>query len=125
MSFFSSRWVETPGHVRSWSRRAAAGLPPARRRGGPQAGGARRRRAVLRREDNVSAARFTSNARVGAPVIVSQQARPDRLRAVVANSGGSNTGDGQRGIETALATQRPRPRRSAWSPSRWASRPPA
>jgi glutamate N-acetyltransferase / amino-acid N-acetyltransferase len=53
----------------------------------------------------VSAARFTTNARVGAPVIVSRQADLARLRAVVANAGGSNTGDGQRGIDTARATQ--------------------
>ena len=53
----------------------------------------------------VSAARFTTNARVGAPVIVSRQADLDRLRAVVANSGGSNVGDGQRGLDTALAMQ--------------------
>jgi glutamate N-acetyltransferase / amino-acid N-acetyltransferase len=53
----------------------------------------------------VSAARFTTNARVGAPVIVSRQADLDRLRAVVANSSCSNTGDGQRGIDTARATQ--------------------
>ena len=44
-----------------------------------------------------SAARFTSNARVGAPVIVSRDAALDRLRAVAANSGYSNVGDGQRG----------------------------
>jgi glutamate N-acetyltransferase/amino-acid N-acetyltransferase len=56
-------------------------------------------------EPTASAARFTTSARLGAPVIVSQQAALDRLRAVVANAGGSNTGDGQRGIETALATQ--------------------
>ena len=37
--------------------------------------------------DTVSAARFTTNARVGAPVIVSREAELDRLRAVVANSG--------------------------------------
>jgi glutamate N-acetyltransferase/amino-acid N-acetyltransferase len=55
--------------------------------------------------ETASAARFTTNARVGAPVIVSRQCATDRLRAFVANSGGSNTGDGQRGIETALATQ--------------------
>ena len=48
-------------------------------------------------------ARFTSNARVGAPVIVSRQADLGRLRAVVANSGGSNVGDGRRGLDTALA----------------------
>ena len=55
--------------------------------------------------DTVSAARFTTNARVGAPVVVSRQADLDRLRAVVANSGGSNVGDGQRGLDTALAMQ--------------------
>jgi glutamate N-acetyltransferase/amino-acid N-acetyltransferase len=42
---------------------------------------------------------------VGAPVIVSRGAHLNRLRGVVANSGGSNTGDGQRGYETALAVQ--------------------
>lgn len=57
------------------------------------------------RDATVSAARFTTNARVGAPVIASRAAALDRLRAVVANSGGSNTGDGQRGLDTALATQ--------------------
>jgi glutamate N-acetyltransferase/amino-acid N-acetyltransferase len=58
------------------------------------------------RDETVSAARFTTNARVGAPVIVSRAADCARLRAVVANSGGSNTGDGERGLETARATQR-------------------
>jgi glutamate N-acetyltransferase/amino-acid N-acetyltransferase len=38
-------------------------------------------------------------------VIVSRQSDLGRLRAVVANSGGSNVGDGQRGIDTALAMQ--------------------
>ena len=55
--------------------------------------------------DTVSAARFTTNARVGAPVIVSKEAALDRLRAVVANSGCSNVGDGVRGLETAAAMQ--------------------
>jgi len=53
----------------------------------------------------VSSARFTTNARVGAPVTVSRQARLDGLRAVVANSGCSNVGDGRRGYETATAMQ--------------------
>ncbi len=53
----------------------------------------------------VSAARFTTNARVGAPVIVSRQADLAGLRAVVASSGCSNVGDGQRGLDTALAMQ--------------------
>jgi glutamate N-acetyltransferase/amino-acid N-acetyltransferase len=55
--------------------------------------------------DTTSAARFTTNSRLGAPVIVSKESALDRLRAIVANSGGSNTGDGQRGIDTVLATQ--------------------
>jgi glutamate N-acetyltransferase/amino-acid N-acetyltransferase len=56
-------------------------------------------------EGTASAARFTTNARVGAPVMVSREAQLDRLRAVVANSGSSNVGDGQRGLETAYAMQ--------------------
>jgi glutamate N-acetyltransferase/amino-acid N-acetyltransferase len=55
--------------------------------------------------DTASAARFTTNARVGAPVMVSSEADLDRLRAVAANSGCSNVGDGRRGYETALAMQ--------------------
>ena len=53
----------------------------------------------------VSAARFTTNARMGAPVIVSREAELPALRAVAANSGCSNVGDGQRGLETAVAMQ--------------------
>ena len=105
MTFFGSRWVERPAHV---GEADPAGLPQGFRAAGVAAGlkpegldvGV-----VFSDEPTTSAARFTSNARLGAPVIVSQQAATDRLRAVVANSGGSNTGDGQRGIETALATQ--------------------
>ena len=39
-------------------------------------------------------------------MIASQEARLDGLRAVVANSGCSNVGDGERGLETARAMQR-------------------
>jgi glutamate N-acetyltransferase/amino-acid N-acetyltransferase len=55
--------------------------------------------------DTVSAARFTSNARVGAPVIASREADTERLRAIVTNAVCSNVGDGQRGLDTARATQ--------------------
>ena len=106
MSFFRSRWVEAPEHVRELdptalpqgfrAGAAAAGLKP----GGLDVGVL-----VSDEPDTVSAARFTSNSRVGAPVIVSRESATDRLRAIVANSGGSNTGDGQRGIDTARATQ--------------------
>ena len=106
MTFFASRWVDRPDYVTEVdpgalprgfrAGAAAAGLKP----DGLDVG-------VIFSDGaaTASAARFTSNARLGAPVIVSQQAATDSLRAVVANSGGSNTGDGQRGIETALATQ--------------------
>jgi glutamate N-acetyltransferase/amino-acid N-acetyltransferase len=106
VSFFSSRWVNAPEHVRELdpttlplgfrAAGAAAGLKP----DGLDVG-------VLfcEAEDSVSAARFTTNARIGAPVIVSKESALDRLRAVVANAGCSNVGDGERGIETARAMQ--------------------
>jgi glutamate N-acetyltransferase / amino-acid N-acetyltransferase len=105
-TFFRSRWIEQPGQVTELDPHAlpagfrAAGVAAGLKPEGLDVG-------VLTSDapGTVSAARFTSNARVGAPVIVSRQADLDRLRAVVANAGGSNTGDGQRGIDTALAMQ--------------------
>jgi glutamate N-acetyltransferase/amino-acid N-acetyltransferase len=106
VSLFGSRWVERPAHV---SEADPGALPAGFRAAGVAAGlkpeGLDVGVVVSDAGATASAARFTSNARVGAPVVVSRQAALDRLRAVVANSGGSNTGDGQRGIETALATQ--------------------
>jgi glutamate N-acetyltransferase/amino-acid N-acetyltransferase len=105
-TFFRSRWIERPEHVSELEPTAlpagfrAAGMAAGLKPEGLDVG-------VLASDpaETVSAARFTTNARVGAPVIVSRQAQLDRLRAVVANSGGSNTGDGQRGIDTAVAMQ--------------------
>lgn len=105
MSFFRSRWVERPETVTELD---PAALPAGFRAAGVAAG--------IKSEgldvgvlacdtESVSAARFTSNARVGAPVMVSREAALDRLRAVVANSGCSNVGDGDRGVETARAMQ--------------------
>jgi len=107
MTFFRSRWVEAPAHVRELEPTAlpagfrAAGVAAGLKPDGLDVG-------VLFSESTTtsSAARFTSSSRLGAPVIVSKDAALDRLRAVVANSGGSNTGDGERGLETARATQR-------------------
>jgi glutamate N-acetyltransferase/amino-acid N-acetyltransferase len=105
-TFFRSRWVQRPAHVRELQPTAlpdgfraaavAAGLKPS----GLDLGVL-----VSDRPGTVSAARFTTNARVGAPVIASREADTRRLRAIVANSGGSNTGDGERGLQTARATQ--------------------
>ncbi len=106
-SFFRSRWVERPPHV---SEAAPDGLPAGFRAAGVAAGlkpGGALDVGVLVSDTpgTTSAARFTTNARVGAPVQVSRTAALDRLRAVVANSGGSNTGDGERGLATARAAQ--------------------
>jgi len=105
--FFRSRWVEAPSHVRELD---SAALPAGFRAAGVAAGLGPDQRldvGVLFSDQaaTVSAARFTSNARVGAPVIASREADTDRLRAVVANAVCSNVGDGQRGLDTARATQ--------------------
>jgi glutamate N-acetyltransferase/amino-acid N-acetyltransferase len=106
-SFFRSRWVAKPDHVAELE---PIGLPEGFRAAAVTAGlrqpeGLDVGVLFSEREDTVSAARFTTNARVGAPVVASRQADTSRLRAVVANAGGSNTGDGQRGLETACQTQ--------------------
>jgi glutamate N-acetyltransferase / amino-acid N-acetyltransferase len=105
MSFFRSRWVEKPEHVTELepdalpkcfcSGGAAAGIKPK----GLDVG------VLASFDETTSAARFTTNARVGAPVIASKEARLGGLRAIVANSGCSNVGDGDRGLETARAMQ--------------------
>ena len=104
--FFRSRWVGRPEHVRELEPTA---LPAGFRAAGAAAGlkpeGLDVGVLVSDEDDTTSAARLTTNARVGAPVIASREANLGQLRAVVANSGGSNTGDGQRGLETARATQ--------------------
>jgi glutamate N-acetyltransferase / amino-acid N-acetyltransferase len=106
VTFFRSRWVEAPAHARELDPTAlpggfrAAGVAAGIKPDGLDVG-------VLMSDepDTVSAARFTTNARLGAPVIVSKQADLGRLRAVAANSGCSNVGDGRRGLETAVAMQ--------------------
>ena len=107
MSFFRSRWVEAPEHVRELE---PAALPAGFRAGAVAAGlkaDGGLDVGVLASDppETTSAARFTTSSRLGAPVLVSKESALDRLRAIVANSGGSNTGDGQRGIDTARATQ--------------------
>ena len=71
MTFFRSRWVEAPGHVRELEPHA---LPAGFRAAGVAAGikseGLDVGVLVSDEPDTVSAARFTTNARVGAPVIV-------------------------------------------------------
>jgi glutamate N-acetyltransferase / amino-acid N-acetyltransferase len=106
VTFFRSRWVDAPAHARELEPQA---LPRGFRAAGVAAGikpsGLDVGVLVSDEPDTVSAARFTTNARLGAPVVVSMQADLDRLRAVAANSGCSNVGDGQRGLDTAAAMQ--------------------
>jgi glutamate N-acetyltransferase/amino-acid N-acetyltransferase len=105
-AFFTSRWVPKPDHATELE---PTDLPQGFRAAGVAAGlkpdGLDVGVLISDEPDTVSAARFTTNARVGAPVIVSRESDTHRLRAIVANSGGSNTGDGERGIETARLTQ--------------------
>jgi glutamate N-acetyltransferase/amino-acid N-acetyltransferase len=104
--FFRSRWVEAPTHAGEIEPTA---LPRGFRAAGVAAGvkpeGLDVGVLVSDSPETVSAARFTTNARVGAPVIVSREADLRGLRAVAANSGCSNVGDGRRGLETAVAMQ--------------------
>jgi len=106
VTFFRSRWVDAPTHVTELDPRE---LPAGFRAAGVVAGikpeGLDVGVLASTEPETVSAARFTTNARVGAPVMVSREAELGRLRAVVANSGCSNVGDGPRGVETALAMQ--------------------
>ncbi len=118
MSFFSSRWVDLPvnaGEARDTELPAgfrAAGVAAGIKPSGLDVGVL-----VSDAPETVSAARFTTNARLGAPVLVSKQAELGRLRAVVANSGCSNVGDGQRGIDTAAAMQEAAARRLGVEPA--------
>jgi glutamate N-acetyltransferase/amino-acid N-acetyltransferase len=104
--FFRSRWVAAPAHAAEIE---ATALPRGFRAAGVAAGvkpeGLDVGVLVSDSPATVSAARFTTNARVGAPVMVSREAELSGLRAVAANSGCSNVGDGRRGLETALAMQ--------------------
>ena len=103
--FFRSRWVDRPKHTRQLTPTdlpkgyRAAGVAAQIKPDGLDVG------VLVSDQPTVSAARFTTNARVGAPVIISRAADLAGLRAVAVNSGCSNVGDGRRGLETALATQ--------------------
>ncbi|MDO8185715.1 bifunctional glutamate N-acetyltransferase/amino-acid acetyltransferase ArgJ [Conexibacter sp. JD483] len=107
-SFFVSRWVPRPRHVREDDR---GGLPRGFRAAGVSAhvkpsGEKDLGLLVADAPETVSAARFTRSGVLAAPVIVSRErAEVGRLRAVVANSGNANAATGARGVDDALATQ--------------------
>jgi len=107
VTFLASRWVEAPAHLRELeSHLLPAGFRAAGVAAGIKPSGALDVGVLTSDEPHTSsAARFTTNARLGAPVIVTKEAALENLRALVANSGCSNVGDGERGIETAIAMQ--------------------
>jgi glutamate N-acetyltransferase/amino-acid N-acetyltransferase len=106
MSFFRSRWVDCPAHVTELGPTA---LPDGFSAGGVAAGikpeGLDVGLVFSEREQTVSAARFTRNALVAAPVTVCREADLGALRAIAANSGNANVSDGERGLATARAQQ--------------------
>lgn len=102
-SFFRSRWVDAPPGV---AEVATGPLPRGFRAAGVACGmkaSGRLDLGVLAcdGDDATSAALFTRNAVVAAPVAVSREAELRRLQAVVVNSGIANVGDGERGIAVA------------------------
>jgi glutamate N-acetyltransferase/amino-acid N-acetyltransferase len=105
-AFFRSRWVERPPNVLELE---PTGLPAGFRAAGVAAGikrsGLDVGLLVSDEPGTTSAARFTRNALVGAPVAVSREAALDRLRAVVANSGNANVAEGERGLAAAREAQ--------------------
>lgn len=106
MTFFRSRWVEKPEHVRELrptelpSGFRAAGIAAGIKPSGLDVGVL-----VSDGRETVSTARFAANALLGAPVVVSQASDTAALRAIVASSGNANVGDGERGMNTARASQ--------------------
>jgi len=109
LSFFDSRWVGAPGHVRELA--ADAGLPGGFRAAGVACGIKPSGRPdlgllVCDAERPSSAVRLTTSLAPAAPVqIVRERCAVDALRGVLANSGCANAATGERGLEDAAQTQ--------------------
>jgi glutamate N-acetyltransferase / amino-acid N-acetyltransferase len=104
-TFFRSRWVDRPRELMELD---AGALPAGFRAAGAACGikpSSRPDVAVLCCDEDecTSAALFTRNAVVAAPVEVSRAAELTRLRGVAVNSGIANVGDGAHGVEVAHA----------------------
>ena len=104
----SSRWIETPEHVRE----AGDGRLPAGFRAAGAAAGLKPSGAldvgllVCDTADCVSAARFTASGVLAAPVIVTQdRCQLDAIRVVAANSGNANAATGRPGLDEAARMQ--------------------
>jgi glutamate N-acetyltransferase/amino-acid N-acetyltransferase len=104
-TFFRSRWVDRPPGVAELNPgELPAGFRAAGVACGIKASGQLDVGLLVCDADGAaSAARFTRNAVVAAPVAVSRRASLDRLRAVVVNSGNANVCNGEAGIAVAGA----------------------
>jgi glutamate N-acetyltransferase / amino-acid N-acetyltransferase len=108
VSFFSSRWVDAPGHVREVDRGTLpAGFRAAGVACGIKAGGIRDLGLVVSdAQQTTSAARFTRSGTLAAPVLLTmERSRLDGIRAVVVNSGNANAATGRRGLDDAAKMQ--------------------
>jgi glutamate N-acetyltransferase/amino-acid N-acetyltransferase len=108
-TFFRSRWVPAPAHVRELA--PDAGLPQGFRAAGvaaaiKESGNPDVGLLVCDGPEHVSAARFTSSGTAAAPVLVSRErCRLGSLRVVLANAGCANAATGRRGLDDAAKTQ--------------------
>ena len=107
MTFFDSRWVERPEHVRE----LPGGLPAGFRAAGvacgiKPSGSPDLALLVCDEPSATSAARFTRSSVLAAPVVIcKERCRLDALRAVVTNSGNANAATGGRGLDAAAKMQ--------------------
>jgi glutamate N-acetyltransferase / amino-acid N-acetyltransferase len=108
VTFFTSRWIETPGNVTE----LASGLPKGFRAAGVACGikpsGARDLGLMICDSAHAtSAARFTRSGTQSAPVLLCREYVPlNEIRGVVVNSGNANAATGDPGFDDAAAMQR-------------------
>ncbi|HLJ04507.1 MAG TPA: bifunctional glutamate N-acetyltransferase/amino-acid acetyltransferase ArgJ [Solirubrobacteraceae bacterium] len=108
MTFFTSRWIETPGNVTELpsglpkgfrAAGVACGIKPS---GAPDLG-----LMVSDAPHTTSAARFTRSGTQSAPVLLCREyVALNEIRAVVVNSGNANAATGDPGFDDAAAMQR-------------------
>jgi glutamate N-acetyltransferase/amino-acid N-acetyltransferase len=108
MSFFCSRWVDVPDHVKEVS---DGSLPKGFRAAGVACGikdGGVRDLGLLvsDAQQTTSAVRFTRSGTLAAPVLLTmERSRLDGIRAVIVNSGNANAATGRRGLDDAAKMQ--------------------
>ena len=106
-SFFSSRWVERPGHVSELDRGLPAGFRAAGVAAGINPSGSLDVGLMVCDAPEVtSAARFTQSGVLAAPVLLTmERCRLEGVRAVIVNAGNANAATGRRGLDDAAKMQ--------------------